>query len=109
MNFIGEDDRDTALLDAAVTEARRVIEAMGPAIVAVAEARPADVVHAAGTCRMGSPDDADAVTDAYGGVLGYVGLRVAAASVFPRLPKAHPYLACLLLAEHLAGVINAGA
>jgi 5-(hydroxymethyl)furfural/furfural oxidase len=81
---------------------------MGPAVVDVAEARPADVVHAAGTCRMGSPDDTDAVTDAYGRVIGYEGLRVTDASLFPRLPKAHPYLACLLLAERLAAVIKAG-
>ena len=50
-----------------------------------------DYVHAAGSCRMGAPDDPMAVVDPDGAVIGAPGLFVADASVFPDLPAGqHP-------------------
>jgi len=58
--------------------------------------------HAAGTCRMGAVDDPDAVCDSEGRVIGYDGLRVVDASLFPDLPRVGPMLTCVVLAEHVA-------
>jgi 5-(hydroxymethyl)furfural/furfural oxidase len=48
-----------------------------------------DYLHAAGTCRMGRPDDPAAVVDTDCAVIGYEHLRVCDASVMPDLPKAN--------------------
>jgi 5-(hydroxymethyl)furfural/furfural oxidase len=58
--------------------------------------------HPAGTCAMGSPDDADAVVDPDCAVLGVSGLRVVDASVMPQVPRANTNLPVLMLAEHAA-------
>ena len=58
--------------------------------------RPAGVYHATSTCAMG------VVVDGAGAVVGYDGLYVADASVFPELPSTNPYLPTLMLAERLA-------
>ena len=58
--------------------------------------------HAVGTCRMGRADDPDAVCDSHGRVLGYDGLRVVDASLFPDLPRVGPMLTCVVMAEHIA-------
>jgi choline dehydrogenase-like flavoprotein len=60
------------------------------------------VYHAAGTCRMGRRDDADAVVDRHLRVIGYDGLRVADASVMPLLPTAAPMLTCAVIGAHAA-------
>jgi 5-(hydroxymethyl)furfural/furfural oxidase len=61
-----------------------------------------DYVHAAGTCRMGRPDDPAAVVDTDCVVRGYVGVRVCDASVIPDLPKANTHLTTVAIAERLA-------
>jgi 5-(hydroxymethyl)furfural/furfural oxidase len=58
--------------------------------------------HAAGSCRIGSPDDPLAVVDADCRVIGVEGLRVADSSIMPALPRAAPHLAVTMIAEHLA-------
>jgi choline dehydrogenase-like flavoprotein len=61
-------------------------------------------VHAAGTCRMGRPDDSDAVVDPECRVLGVSGLSVVDASVFPDVPRANPHLTVLAVAERVAAL-----
>jgi choline dehydrogenase len=60
--------------------------------------------HPAGTCRMGT--DAGAVTDPELRVHGIGGLRVADASVMPKLPNAHPNATVLAIAEKAAELIK---
>lgn len=66
-----------------------------------------DAAHICGTCRMGSPDDPQSVTDEEGKVLGTEGLRVADASVFPWVPSANTHLAAVLAGEKIADTIRA--
>jgi choline dehydrogenase-like flavoprotein len=54
--------------------------------------------HAAGTCRMGSPDDDLAVVDATCQVIGQPGLYVIDASIFPDQPPALPYATTVAVA-----------
>ena len=60
------------------------------------------VWHAAGTCRMGAPDDAAAVVDPAGKVIGTDNLWVGDASVMPRLPTANTNIPTIMIAEKLA-------
>src|SRR3546814_628095 len=46
--------------------------------------------HPAGTCRLGSLDDPDAVLDSRCRVIGVEGLRVVDASIFPTLMRGGP-------------------
>jgi choline dehydrogenase len=62
----------------------------------------ADGAHAAGTCRMGSPDDRRSVVDPNCRVLGVDGLRVADASVMPEICRANTHLTTVMIAEQLA-------
>ena len=62
----------------------------------------ADYLHAAGTCRMGSPIDEFAVVDPTCQVIGYEGLSIIDASVFPDLPQANPHLPILMVATRAA-------
>jgi choline dehydrogenase-like flavoprotein len=64
-------------------------------------------VHAAGTCRMGRRDDPLAVVDATGAVIGYNGLRVVDASIFPDLPRANTNLPTVMVAERIAQRLRA--
>jgi choline dehydrogenase-like flavoprotein len=57
---------------------------------------PAGVYHATSTCAMGE------VVDDAAAVVGYEGLYVVDASVFPEIPSTNPYLPTLMLAERLA-------
>lgn len=66
-----------------------------------------DYVHAAGTCRMGTPGDPAAVTDADCRVIGYERLRVCDASVMPDLPKANTHLTTVAIADALATKMRA--
>ena len=54
-----------------------------------------DYVHASSTCRMGT------VVDAEGSLLGYQGISVCDASVFPRIPDVNTHLPTTMLAERL--------
>ena len=64
-----------------------------------------DYVHISGSCRMGAPDDDDAVVDPTGRVIGYEGLRVCDASIFPDLPRANTHLPTVMVAERIATMI----
>jgi choline dehydrogenase len=61
--------------------------------------------HPAGTCRMGS--DGDAVVDSQLRVHGIAGLRVADASVMPRLPRGHTNWPTVMIAERASELIAA--
>ena len=65
-----------------------------------------DYVHAAGTCRMGTPGDPAAVVDPHCRVIGYEHLRVCDASVMPDVPRANTHLTTVALAEGLAAMLN---
>ena len=56
--------------------------------------------HYGGTCRMGN--DADAVTDAEGRVHGIAGLRVADASLMPRIVNCNTNAASIMIGEKMA-------
>ena len=64
-------------------------------------AHPGSYVHAAGSCRMGRPDDPLAVVDPDGAVIGCEGLSVVDASILPDLPRANTYLPTLMVAERI--------
>lgn len=59
-------------------------------------------LHAAGTCRMGSTNDALAVVDSSGRVIGYDKLWVCDASIMPVLPRATTHLPVVMMAEVIA-------
>jgi choline dehydrogenase/5-(hydroxymethyl)furfural/furfural oxidase len=61
-----------------------------------------DYVHAAGSCRMGAPDDPLAVVDPQLRVIGYERLCVADASVMPDLPRANTNLTAVAIGERAA-------
>lgn len=61
-----------------------------------------DYVHAAGTCAMGDPRRESSVVDPMGAVIGYDGLRVCDASIFPQLPRANTHFPVMMAAEVLA-------
>jgi choline dehydrogenase-like flavoprotein len=66
-----------------------------------------DYVHAAGTCRMGRPDDPSAVVDTDCRVIGHDALRVCDASVMPDVPNANTHLTTVAIAERLAARMRA--
>ena len=68
-------------------------------------ANVAGTFHVSGTCRMGAPDDRDAVVDPAGRVIGVGGLRVADASVMPVVPRGNTNLPTIMIAEKLAAAI----
>ena len=59
--------------------------------------------HPAGTCRMGS--DPDAVVDPQLRVRGLAGLRVADASVMPKLPHGHTNWPTVMIAERASELV----
>lgn len=65
-----------------------------------------DYVHAAGTCRMGTPGDPDAVVDPGCRVIGFEQIRVCDASVMPDIPRANTHLTTVALAEGLAALMR---
>ncbi len=74
----------------------------GPAVLSDAESlrrwvvsSTADYVHASSTCAMGTVVDDD------GAVIGYRGLYVCDASVFPSIPDVNTHLPTTMLAERL--------
>jgi 5-(hydroxymethyl)furfural/furfural oxidase len=67
----------------------------------------AGTFHVCGTCRMGRPDDPDAVTDTQGRVRGIAGLRVVDASIMPSIPRGNTNIPTIMLAEKIAAEIAA--
>lgn len=65
--------------------------------------------HPCGTCRMGPPDDPDAVVDPRTGrVYGVAGLSVIDASIMPSVPRANTNIPTIMLAEKMAdGILSA--
>jgi choline dehydrogenase-like flavoprotein len=70
------------------------------------EATVDDYVHAAGTCRMGRPDDPAAVVDTDCRVIGVEGLRVCDASVMPDVPRANTHLTTVAIAERASTLMR---
>jgi choline dehydrogenase-like flavoprotein len=68
------------------------------------EAQAQSLHHAAGSCRMG--EDGGSVVNAALQVHGVAGLRVADASVMPRIPRAHPNATVTMIAEKAARLIR---
>jgi 5-(hydroxymethyl)furfural/furfural oxidase len=69
-------------------------------------ANVAGTFHPSGTCRMGAADDVDAVVDSAGRVRGLEGLRVADASVMPKVPRGNTNIPTIMIAEKLAAAIE---
>ena len=65
-----------------------------------------DAQHATSTCRMGDPRDGDTVVDPAGRVLGFDGLRVVDASIFPSVPRANTNLTTIMAGELMADRLN---
>jgi len=63
--------------------------------------------HPSCTARMGPPDDPTAVVDELGRVHGVHGLRIADASVMPRVPSANTNVPTIMLAERIAEWLRA--
>jgi 5-(hydroxymethyl)furfural/furfural oxidase len=63
------------------------------------------VWHASCSCRMGSADDALAVTASDGRVHGVDGLRVVDASIFPSIPSGNTNLPTIMVAERISDLI----
>lgn len=71
-------------------------------------AAAAPMAHPAGTCAIGRPDDPMAVVDPQCRVYGVANLRIADASIMPRIPSANTNLPTLMLAERAADLIRSG-
>lgn len=67
-----------------------------------------DTQHACGSARMGDPSDPTTVVDPEGRVLGFDGLRVADASVFPFVTRANTNLTAILVGEKIAQSMRDG-
>ncbi len=63
------------------------------------------VFHVSGTCKMGPDSDAGAVVDHRLRVRGLTGLRVADASIMPRIVGANTHAACVMIGEKAADMI----
>ncbi len=62
--------------------------------------------HQSGTCKMGPATDRTAVVDPQLRVYGIKNLRVADASIFPRIPGAHLYAPTLMIGEKASDMIK---
>ncbi len=77
------------------------------ALEAFVRANISPLAHHCGTCKMGRADDPLAVVDSEGRVIGVEGLRVADASVMPRVPRGNTNLPTLMIAEKLSDAVLA--
>ncbi len=115
-------DLETMILG--VREAQRLLatDAMAPFVGEPIEAPAADddaaieaflaeqaetLYHPVGTCRMGA--DADSVVDPQLSVRGVEGLRVADASVMPRINRGHTHAPAVMIGERAADLVQAAA
>lgn len=73
-------------------------------VMAYIRATAGTAYHPSGTCRMGADDEA--VVDGALRVRGVDGLRVADASIFPRLPGGNTNLPVIMVAERAAAFIR---
>jgi choline dehydrogenase len=76
------------------------------AIEAFVRRKAESIYHPVGTCRMGAPDDADAVVDPQLRVRGVDGLRVVDASVMPRLVGGNTNAPTMMIAERASDLIR---
>jgi 5-(hydroxymethyl)furfural/furfural oxidase len=65
--------------------------------------------HVTSTCSIGRRDDPMAVVDKNCRVYGVENLRVVDASIMPSVPSANTNLTTIMIAEHAAELIAAGA
>lgn len=87
------------LRDLLVRERRPGPGVAGAELEAAIRAMPLNYHHPVGTCRMGPPEDTDAVVDEHCRVRGIANLAVIDASVMPVSPRATTHLPTLALAE----------
>ncbi len=73
-------------------------------VLAFVRQKAATISHPCGSCRMGS--DADSVVDPALRVRGVEGLRIADASVFPRITSGNINATCLMIGEKAADLIG---
>jgi 5-(hydroxymethyl)furfural/furfural oxidase len=62
--------------------------------------------HPSCTCRIGAPDDPNAVVDPECRVYGVEGLRVVDASVMPKLPSANTNIPTIMIAERASEMMR---
>jgi len=115
------DERDFVKLREGLTRAMELCHTKAIAGVAEGIKRPTDAeladtagleawirrncstgAHPSCTARMGPADDPTAVVDELGRVHGVRGLRIADASVFPRVPSANTNVPTIMVAERIA-------
>ena len=73
---------------------------------AFVRAQAESAYHPCGTCAMGSPDDPLAVVSPAGEVFGVEALRVADASIMPRITNGNLNAPTIMLAEKLADAVR---
>ena len=75
------------------------------ALIEYIRANAGTLWHPVGTCRMGAEGDGSAVVDPRLRVRGIAGLRVADASVMPRIVAGNTNAACVMIGEKAADLI----